>query len=246
MKIIQPPPKHNHTPQPASSSSSSSSAFPSCEQPNPATPCPSTPGTPGPTFIFLIGASATHHPVPCALLSRSSPVLAHTIRDAASRRHALVTPCAYLPDCDASTFHRFLAFLHTGDFPSPLFRSVPPSHPPTRYRSRFLPPAGPSSPRRRRAWAKFVRRRRYAGPRLARFDNDWEGGEVDDEGQFALCAVVRVYLLAARYEVAELVRLCLHKLHRLIVSVREIWDGVHFLRLCARQAKLWPWLAEEH
>lgn len=44
--------------------------------------------------------------------------------------------------------------------------------------------------------------------------------------------MARVYLLARRYGVTPLARLCLHEMHRLVVCVREIRDGVAFLRLC--------------
>ncbi|XWW96558.1 hypothetical protein V2A60_004535 [Cordyceps javanica] len=203
------------------------------------------------TFVFLIGPSAKQYPIPSLLLAPLSPALAGMVSDSNT---AFGTSCAYLPDCDTATFDRFVAFLHHGDFPSPLFEPVPRHRRPQSYRRQFLPPAPfHESPAVRRAFAQFAasrrykfrqqrkqrqrrerrqRRRRRREGRLG-YDNVWEQPAVDDAGAFALCAVARVYLLAARYGIAALQQLCLHKLHRLIVCVREIWDGVHFLRLCA-------------
>ncbi len=96
------------------------------------------------------------------------------------------------------------------------------------------------------AFAAFASSKQYAFPRRHRhcrgllYHNKWRRRRVDDTHAFALCAVARVYLLAARYGVEALMRLCLHKLHRLVVCVREIWDGVPFLRLCVGKEATGP------
>ncbi len=92
-----------------------------------------------------------------------------------------------------------------------------------------------------RAFAAFAASRRYHVPRrLLRHDNGDAPWIVNDTDTFALCAVAKVYLLAPRYGVTPLMRLCLHKMHRLVVCVREIWNGVAFLRLCVLGAKDCP------
>lgn len=75
------------------------------------------------TFVFIISPSAKKYPISSSLLASLSPIFAAMV--SYDSRTAFATPCTYLPDCDTSTFDRFVAFLHTGDFP---FAALPP-HP---------------------------------------------------------------------------------------------------------------------
>lgn len=187
------------------------------------------------TFFFLIGPEAKKYPIYSPILAPLSPALSAMVSST-----AFGTPCTFLPDCDTATFDRFVEFLHTGDFASPLFVPVRRNGRPQRYIKRFLPPVPlDESPSLRRAFDLFATAPQFAAPpgTTLRYDNHWKH-TMDDTQTLALSAVAKVYLLADRYGVDRLKALCLHKIHRLIVCVREICDGLHFLRLC--EAKGFP------
>ncbi len=134
-----------------------------------------------------------------------------------------------MPECDAEAFARFLEFAYTGDFRFPLAARLGSDETLFQPGNRvYIPFPFSICCGTYRAWEDFLAPDlQYSGPILYDVLRD-----VGDNGDQALVAVARVYLLADYYGVDKLVALCRYKLNRLMVRKFENPYLLGLINLC--------------
>ncbi|TQV92248.1 hypothetical protein V2A60_004534 [Cordyceps javanica] len=180
-------------------------------------------------FRFLVGSEGREFVIHGALIAAQSPALNALVNNGMQESRE---GCVSWPQCDVETFVRFLEYVYTGDFESPMALT----HDLGGESESAEEHADAKVPKpfeiRQAVWDNFVYwlDREYTSHTLYYMQWHPEG-----DGDDALVAIAKVYMLADYYGVDRLARLCMFKLCELLVDTQErpsLGGLINLVELC--------------